>query len=309
MGLRLYLNIFGIVSAVIAVGFYLYPELDEHLHSAIGPFLQYSGLLLKTSPNEPTIDTIAAAYRKGCPDHRFGSISILSRSPQLLIIENFVTPVEAEFLIKTAYTLPPPTANFSEPLFGKSEVVQGFKSTKKQRDSWSAYLNIPSNITDTDIVVNCIEQRARTFQGFPPVENMEPLQVVKYTDNGQFREHYDWLPAHVPSIAKSGNRLTSYFVYLRAECRGGTTIFPRLERPKGREWCKLLKCRDDKGKSQAVVEVRPKVGRAVFWYNLEINGEVDMNTLHAGTPVLNGSKFGLNIWTRQRGWRNQAFGN
>lgn len=33
-------------------------------------------------------------------------------------------------------------------------------------------------------------------------------------------------------------------------------------------------------------------GSAVFWYNLHKNGEVDLNTRHAGCPVLVGNKWG-----------------
>jgi prolyl 4-hydroxylase len=52
------------------------------------------------------------------------------------------------------------------------------------------------------------------------------------------------------------------------------------------------------------VEVKPKVGRALFWYNINEDGEVDMKTLHAGATVTEGTKYGLNIWTRQRSWRD-----
>lgn len=33
-------------------------------------------------------------------------------------------------------------------------------------------------------------------------------------------------------------------------------------------------------------------GSAVFWYNLHKNGELDLNTRHAGCPVLVGNKWG-----------------
>ena len=52
------------------------------------------------------------------------------------------------------------------------------------------------------------------------------------------------------------------------------------------------------------MEVLPTVGTAVFWWNLDPNGVGDDDTLHAGSPVINGTKIGLNIWTRERGVRD-----
>ena len=106
-------------------------------------------------------------------------------------------------------------------------------------------------------------------------------------------------------MGDSGNRATSFFVYLVAECIGGTTIFPEIWRPKAMEWCETLKCHDEHGQELFRVEVKPKVGRAIFWHNLDTSGSVDKKTLHAGAPVINGTKVGLNIWTRERKFRTQ----
>jgi prolyl 4-hydroxylase len=38
-------------------------------------------------------------------------------------------------------------------------------------------------------------------------------------------------------------------------------------------------------------------GSALFWVNLDGEGEGRVDTLHAGLPALNGDKIGLNIWT------------
>jgi hypothetical protein len=51
---------------------------------------------------ELTVDNLAAEYRKGCPAHKFTSVRILSREPSMMLIEGFLTDVEAEFLVKIA---------------------------------------------------------------------------------------------------------------------------------------------------------------------------------------------------------------
>jgi len=48
-----------------------------------------------------------------------------------------------------------------------------------------------------------------------------------------------------------------------------------------------------------------KVGTTIFWHNIDPSGMVDLKTLHAGALVINGTKVGLNIWTRERKYRTQ----
>lgn len=98
--------------------------------------------------------------------------------------------------------------------------------------------------------------------------------------------------------------MTSFFIYLFATCQGGETVFPAIPRPKGDSWCGLLKCLNETGGNVEWLEVRPTVGTALFWYNIGVDGEADMKTLHAGAPVINGTKVGLNVWTRERSWRD-----
>jgi prolyl 4-hydroxylase len=129
--------------------------------------------------------------------------------------------------------------------------------------------------------------------------------LIRYTDRQQFREHYDWFnPDKADTFGNSGNRASSFFVYLLADCKGGTTVFPKVLRPEAQEWCGILKCHDEDGQKVHQLEVQPKVGTAIFWHNLDPSGMVDMKTMHAGTPVINGTKIGLNIWTREKKFRN-----
>lgn len=83
-----HLNIVGLIGVVIAT-FYVVPF-------TIVPSLVPSAILA------PRPKDLAAEYRKGCPQHRFSSVKVLSRDPYALLIEDFVTPAEAEFLVKIA---------------------------------------------------------------------------------------------------------------------------------------------------------------------------------------------------------------
>ena len=40
----------------------------------------------------------------------------------------------------------------------------------------------------------------------------------------------------------------------------------------------------------------PKLGRAVIWYNLDKNGDLDRDTLHQGKPIIKGEKYIITKW-------------
>lgn len=130
--------------------------------------------------------------------------------------------------------------------------------------------------------------------------------LSRYHQNQQYREHYDWFGPENAEIALSGNRVSSFFVYLVTNCTGGTTVFPNVSRPKSSKFCGILKCHDEQGKDVEYLEVEPKAGTAIFWYNLDPAGNTDENTLHAGRPVVEGTKVGMNIWTRERDFRRRV---
>ena len=170
------------MSIAISYIVFLYPSISSNL----GAYFD------KSTPKVLGVERLAYEYRKGCPKHRFKSIQILSRNPDVVLIDGFLTKVEAQFLINAAYvafihSIESTNGLSSEPLFRESTVVDNSKGgranlvQKKDRDSSSAYMKLPSNPpeSDDDVVINCIEQRAAAFQGHVPVENLEPLQVVR----------------------------------------------------------------------------------------------------------------------------------
>jgi hypothetical protein len=59
---------------------------------------------------KPSLASLAADYRKGCPKHRFRSIQLVSREPHIMLIEGFLTEAEAEILVDIAY-IPIPCYN------------------------------------------------------------------------------------------------------------------------------------------------------------------------------------------------------
>jgi prolyl 4-hydroxylase len=78
------------------------------------------------------------------------------------------------------------------------------------------------------------------------------------------------------------------------------TNFPRLHQPKDQRWCNYLECEQE---SQAEgVTFKAIEGNAIFWLNFDSEGRGYKEVIHAGMPVKQGTKIGLNIWSwYQRG--------
>lgn len=98
--------------------------------------------------------------------------------------------------------------------------------------------------------------------------------------------------------------MSTFMVYLQADCTGGGTHFPRLRRPRASKWCRFIECDEDQdGSAEIQAQVRdgvtfkPITGNAIFWENLRPDGTGYPETWHAALPVLSGEKVGLNIWS------------
>lgn len=225
--------------------------------------------------------------------HPAYKIHLVSKSPSVIYITDFITPDERAHL--QAIT----KDTFTHSRVSSATTAQG--SVNKVRKS-------SSTAAPATEIVSCIEERALLFQGLSvPRSHLEPLQLVKYSPGEHYHFHTDWFtdPAH--SVASvGGNRISSFFAYVKADnVTGGGTNFPMLEVPNGgtggggeSEWCRFIDC-DEPWENG--VTFKPIEGNAVYWENMHVDGsgQGDQRTLHAGLPVTSGEKIGMNIWTRQ----------
>lgn len=136
------------------------------------------------------------------------------------------------------------------------------------------------------------------------------------------------------------NRVASFFIYLEDECVGGGTEFPDLKlddsavfaqwgRAAGESsvpqhadsvqeaehgepsrdlsfWKERVEIADSGDKASQHTKgttFKPRRGSGVFWINLQESGLGDPRVRHAGLPVQEGQKTGMNIWVkRDFGW-------
>ncbi|XP_060077160.1 prolyl 4-hydroxylase subunit alpha-1-like, partial [Ylistrum balloti] len=118
--------------------------------------------------------------------------------------------------------------------------------------------------------------------------SIEQYQIQNYGIGGQYTPHYDnlnipiWEPSTTTSttdeVKYSGDRMATWMFYMSSVKAGGATVFPKLR-----------------------ARVPVVKGGAAFWYNILPNGAKDDRMLHAGCPVLLGSKWVANKWIRQEG--------
>src|SRR4051812_44723062 len=119
------------------------------------------------------------------------------------------------------------TNTFSEPHFTPSTIWTSGQESLNPSIRHSEKAPLPRSQT-----VKCIEERARTFQGWRPYTFIEKLWAQRYGQGGHYTYHYDWSTA-----TKTSGRVSSFMVYVAGKCRGGGTHFPRLEKPVGNDWC------------------------------------------------------------------------
>lgn len=120
-----------------------------------------------------------------------------------------------------------------------------------------------------------------------PIENQENGNVVKYEVGGKYELHFDYFDSNVPiqleEFKNGGNRVWSFLVYLNQGYKGGETYFPEHD-----------------------LNVKPEVGKGVLWRNT-IDGKPIKEAIHAGNPVIEGTKWIYITWIRETKYINLNF--
>ncbi|KAL1902428.1 hypothetical protein Sste5346_001409 [Sporothrix stenoceras] len=223
-------------------------QTSQLLSAAIGAGLAYVGptayslaaprlpALLTTSPfffqihRSPPAerDPDSEPYDYECPVDQGYRTEIVSLDPLLIYIHDFVSPREAELVIRAGETLLQPS-----PVTGYGRDGPASQA----RTSWSAPLPDAAD----DAAVACVLRRAESFLGtilVPGRDDMGAAQLVHYDDGQKFDLHHDWFrqPRLSDADAAAGrrrlyNRVATFFVVLQANCTAGETYFPQAVVP------------------------------------------------------------------------------
>lgn len=111
------------------------------------------------------------------------------------------------------------------------------------------------------------------------MKSQEEFQVVKYESGGFYKQHYDACNKETDDCVRLnkglGPRYITVIMYLNDDFEGGETNFPNI---------KTL--------------VKPEMGKAAIFYNVDDDGEILPKSLHGGLDVRNGNKWIANKWIR-----------
>ena len=195
-------------------------------------------------------------------------VEMLSDSPRVMLFHNFLGADECQALIAMA-----------EPRLARSTVQAN--GLEESRDRTSYTTNLGKSET---LLVRTVERRVVALSGGYPLDNLEPLQVVRYKPGQFYKPHYDYFPrgkkGTAEALRRGGQRTVTFFIYLNAlpdDEPGGGTSFPKLG-----------------------LTVRPRLGTALFFSNLLPDGREDPRVLHSGDTLQHAVKYGLNAWFRQQ---------
>uniref|UniRef100_A0A0K8VS79 procollagen-proline 4-dioxygenase n=1 Tax=Bactrocera latifrons TaxID=174628 RepID=A0A0K8VS79_BACLA len=140
---------------------------------------------------------------------------------------------------------------------------------RDERVSQQAWLSYNSSTT------KYIYRTVSAITGFD-LTNAEYMQVANYGIGGQYDPHRDYFDVHDPSAESLpwiGNRIATHLFFASDVEQGGYTVFPLLN-----------------------VYAKPVKGSMVMWRNLHKSLDLDKRTMHAGCPVIKGTKRIYNIW-------------
>ncbi len=194
----------------------------------------------------------------------------LSHSPNVGIYHGLVSPEEAQHLIDLAQSRMSPSMVVD---------LEGSGSAHSSgRTSCSAFLE-----KSEDSIVKAIEDRIAGILACD-TNRIESLQVVRYQFGQEYKPHHDYFSEDQLEAQGNNQRKHTFLIYLNALPleAGGYTVFPEL----------FIAC-------------LPSVGAALYFQDMNDEGEVEAKTLHAGAPILGQGieKWACNVWVREKAWK------
>ena len=135
------------------------------------------------------------------------------------------------------------------------------------------------SLLDTDLIFVLSQLRMAACLGIS-LRQFEAATVLHYDEGEEITAHFDFVDPNIPDydqeLAKRGDRIVTFLMYLNDDYEGGETTFPRLG-----------------------IEHKGRRGEGLFFVNA-LDGKADERTLHEGRAPVRGEKWIVSQFVRNR---------
>lgn len=209
------------------------------------------------------------------------TLKVVSVTPRVFVIDNFLSPQDCKEIIRLGSE-----QGLAQSTLHNSATSRQTRdtSTRSSSNAWLPW--------DASTVTEKVYQRAaqvtkidpELFQKFHESNAQhhsiaESLQVVRYKKGEEYTPHHDFVSPPINDRFQ-GTRFATLLIYLNAVPEGGETRFPRA-------------VNNYNGQG---LEISPKVGTAVLFYNMLEDGNLDDLSQHGSNKVGVGVKWLANLW-------------
>jgi prolyl 4-hydroxylase len=217
--------------------------------------------------------------------HKY-TLEVVSVTPRVFQIENFLSKLECETLIHIAVQngLQASSVYAGGDTTGNTARHHRDISTRSSTNTWLTrdhHLNLTDAIYRRAAQLMKMDEAA--FGHKAPMDDTvddakyhsiaESLQVVRYKVGEEYSPHHDWvLPSQLNRYQPT--RFATLLIYLNDNFEGGQTVFPRAVNRQYHEG----------------VTIVPRQGTAILFYNLLPDGNVDDLSQHGSEKVTKGEK-------------------
>lgn len=217
------------------------------------------------------------------------SLKVLSIEPRIFEIEHFLSDVEVDHIIQLIQQ-----QSLQRSMTGNNMRRGQISATRTSRTTWLS--------RQTDTIINTIYLRAADVLDINEAllrqrnhhddvmyskqlddksdytRINEDLQIVHYDIGEQYTTHHDF--SYPKSYNHVHTRSINLCMYLNNVTAGGETSFPRWRI----------------GHTNKSLNVKPMKGKAVLFYMIKPDGNLDDLSQHAALPVIDGEKYFANLW-------------
>jgi prolyl 4-hydroxylase len=197
------------------------------------------------------------------------AVQIRSSNPRVSEVRELIRPELCRFFISQASGRLAP-ARVYDPVDRKDIVVA-------HRNNTQAIFGLET----VEVAHVLLQARMAATCGVPALQ-MEAPAVLHYSPGEEIANHFDFVDPKTTSdyageIARNGQRIITFLVYLNDDYAGGETDFPELG-----------------------ITVKGSAGNGIYFVNALADLSPDLRMLHAGRPTTRGEKWLITQFIRSR---------